>query len=105
MLDTKKLRADLRALACECRALKDLLGTTWMRPMADEQRHLVRLRWRATELCVLRAWSRGKRHCGQPAGDEGAAWHAKIAERVAKDYDVPMEAKAEALGETAGAQR
>ena len=97
MLDTKKLRADLRALARECRALKDLLGRTWTRPMADEQRHLARLRWRVTELCVLRAWSRGKRHCGQrpDAADEGAAWHAKIAERVAKDYESSVDALVE----------
>jgi hypothetical protein len=97
MLDTTKLRADLRALAHECRARKDLLGATWTRPMADEQRRLARLRWRVTELCVLRAWSRGRRHCAasRPAGEEGDAWHAKIAERVAKDYERSVEASTE----------
>ena len=94
MTDSKKVRADLGALARECRALKDVLGTTWTRPMADEQRRLARLRWRATELCVLRAWMRGKRHVtkepraggGSAVEWDGEAWHARIAERVAKDY-------------------
>ncbi|HSO39298.1 MAG TPA: hypothetical protein VLT33_42520 [Labilithrix sp.] len=104
MLDKAKLRADLGALARECRALKDLLGETWTRPMADEQRHLARLRWRVTELCVLRAWSRGKKHVRKAprsvtdgATWDGAAWHAKIAERVAKDYERPVEAIADGV--------
>jgi hypothetical protein len=95
MLDSMKLRADLGTLARECRALKVVLGTTWTRPMADEQRHLVRLRWRVTELCVLRAWTRGRRHVTKApraitdsgAEWDGEAWHARIAERVAKDYE------------------
>ena len=91
IIDSERLRADTNALARECRALKDVLGTTWTRPMADEQRKLVRLRWRVTELCVLRAWSRQRVHVtNAPRGSEQnwdrAAWHAKIAERVAKDY-------------------
>ena len=102
MLDGNKLRADLGSLARECRALKDLLGTAWTRPMADEQRHLARLRWRVTELCVLRAWSRARRHVTKAprsvtdsgATWDGEAWHARIAERVAKDYERPMEAAA-----------
>jgi hypothetical protein len=86
-IDSTKLRADVGALARECRALKDILGTTWTRPMADEQRQLRRLRWRVTELCVLRAWTRAKLHVTNV--EDAAAWHAKIAERVAKDYAVP----------------
>lgn len=90
-IDGDRLRADTCALGRECRALKDLLGTTWTRPMADEQRRLVRLRWRVTELCVLRAWTREKAHVrtaprGAAEGWDRAAWHSKIAERVAKDY-------------------
>ena len=46
MIDTRRVRADLGALARECRALKDMLTTTWTRPMAAEQRKLGRLRWR-----------------------------------------------------------
>jgi hypothetical protein len=96
MLNSEKLRADVGALARECRASKKLLGTTWTGPMADEQRRLARLRWRVTELCVLRAWTRGKRHvtkAPRAIADTGAewdgdAWHAQIAERVAKDYEM-----------------
>jgi hypothetical protein len=91
IIDSERLRADTNALARECRALKDVLGTTWTRPMADEQRKLVRLRWRVTELCVLRAWSRQRVHVktapqNSPLDWDCAAWHSKIAERVAKDY-------------------
>lgn len=90
-IDSDKLRADTCALARECRALKDVLGATWSRPMADEQRKLARLRWRVTELCVLRAWTRERVHVttaprGSGEGWDRDAWHAKIAERVGKDY-------------------
>jgi hypothetical protein len=93
-IDVRRLVADLCACADEARALKKILGTTWMRPMADEQKKLARLRRRATELCVLRAFARGRRHVTKAPRD-GAypgmkwdcdAWHARIAERVAKDY-------------------
>jgi hypothetical protein len=43
-----------------------------------------RLRWKVTELCVLRAWSRGRHH--GPNVEESQAWHTRIAERAAKDY-------------------
>jgi hypothetical protein len=98
-IDTRRLRADLGALGRDCRALKDLLGETWTRPMADEQRRLARLRWRVTELCVLRAWTRRRLHVSRPPRHgapperpeawDREAWHARIAERVQKDYEVP----------------
>ena len=88
-IEITKLRADIGALARECRALKDILGTTWTRKMADEQRRLIRLRWRVTELHILGAWQRTKLHARNVRNvDDTAAWHAKIAERVAKDYFV-----------------
>ena len=113
MIDSKKLRADLGVVARECRALKEILGTTWTRPMADDQRHLARLRWRATELCVLRAWTRGNRHvtkAPRAIADAGAdwdcdAWHARIAERVAKDYPGEANANADANANTEGGTR
>ena len=86
-IDSERLRADLGVLARECRALKNVLGTTWTRPMADEQRHLVRVRLKVTELCVLRAWSRGKLHVRNVEAPE--AWAVRIAERVGKDYARP----------------
>ena len=100
MIDTGRLRADLVALARECRALKDMLTTTWTRPMADEQRKLARLRWKVTELCVLRAFSRGRLHVRSVEAPK--AWHAAIAERVGKDYaeaSAGAEASADALAD------
>jgi hypothetical protein len=95
-IDTKRLVADLAALALEARTLKTILHQTWTRPMADEQRRLARLRRRTTELCVLRACSRGRHHVQKPPREgsypgmvwEREAWHARIAERVAKDYAI-----------------
>lgn len=81
-LDWEMLRADLRALAHDCRALKNELGKPWTRPMADEQRRLARLRGKATERHVLYASRRGKRH----VSSKDEAWHHAIIDRVAKDY-------------------
>lgn len=92
MIDREKLRADMAALCGECRMLKNVLGETWTRPMADEQRRLARLRWRATELCVLAASLRGRAHAQKVCNvdvDDVAAWHARIVERVTKDYARP----------------
>ena len=95
-IDNDRLRAEIRALAGACRAVKDVLGATWTRPMADEQRRLARLRRKATELCVLAAHLHGKRHVPRPPGtkteEERAAWQLAIATRVAKDYLLPEEA-------------
>jgi hypothetical protein len=90
-IDSERLRADLGVLARECRALKNVLGTTWPRPMADEQRRLARLRRKVTELCVLRAHSRGRLHV--KSVEEPEAWHARIAARVAKDYPPAADAR------------
>jgi hypothetical protein len=98
-IDSGRLVADLAALANEARQLKKRLRQTWTHPMADEQRRLARARRRATELCVLRAFSRGRYHV-QKALREGAypgmkwdrdEWHARVAGRVAKDYPRPAE--------------
>jgi hypothetical protein len=105
-IEVDRLVADLRALAAESRALKALLGARWTRSMAEAQKQLVRLRKRTTELCVLRAFSRGRFHA-RSAPKDGAyhwgtpgvakwqqhAWHARVAERVAKDYAVAPEAR------------
>jgi len=101
-IDSARLRADLKALAAESRALKAVLGTRWERPMKDEQHMLARVRWRTTELCILRAAARGKRHVPRPPRAWGYtpdareldAWHAAVAARVAKDYALEAEAAA-----------
>src|SRR5690606_1131788 len=88
------LVAELRARAEESRALKAALRTTWREPMGDVQRALVRCRRRTTELCILRAWLRGRRHLQRPLREgayPGMSWdrerhHALVAARVAADF-------------------
>ena len=86
-IDIRRLRRDIASVSAEIRTLKQISRQTWTRPMADEQRRLLRLAWRATELCVLRARMRGRWHVQQADADwDRDAWHARIAERVALDY-------------------
>ncbi len=93
-IDTIRLRADIASLARDAKATKTLLRTKWTRPLADEQKKLVRLRRRLTELHVLLAWSRGERHVTKPIHDTwytgrgwDESWHLVVAERAAKDYE------------------
>ncbi|GEM_PF-3941554 len=51
--DLGELRRYRRALDLRIRALKAVLRTRWTEPMVTRQ---------ATELCVLRAWLRGRLH-------------------------------------------
>lgn len=98
-IDDSRLRADMALLAKDARALKLVLRSTWTRPMAEEQRRLSRVRRRMTELCVLRAWSRGHCHVTRAPRDgaypgmtwDREAWHTAIAARVARDYAAPSE--------------
>lgn len=80
--DRTRAKSDLALLADESRALKKVLGATWTRPMKDEQQRLVRVKRRATELCVLLAFARGRFH----VRTQDAEWHSKIAARIANDY-------------------
>ena len=86
-IDMPRLVADLRAVAEAIKAEKRVLGATWTGPMAEHQRRLGHLRWRATELCVLRARLRGRYHIAAmtPEG-EREEYHATVAARVAGDY-------------------
>jgi hypothetical protein len=101
-IDIRRLRADLRALAADCVLLKRTLRARWERPMADEQQRLHRLRRRVTDLLVLLAASRGRRHVTTPPRDgraPGEPWdaaehNARIADRVALDYARPAEGEA-----------
>ena len=60
--DLGELRRYRRALDLRIRALKAVLRTRWTEPMVTRQRLLIRLQREATELCVLRAWLRGRLH-------------------------------------------
>jgi hypothetical protein len=98
-IDIARLRADLLESTAQCTETKRVLRTRWTKPMADEQRRLVRLRRKITDLLVLYAHVRGKLHVtacpralregkeGEPPWDAGA-FNARIAERVALDYGV-----------------
>lgn len=93
-IDIEKLRRDIVSASAECTVLKRALRRTWTAPMADEQRALARLARRVTDLCILRARMRGRWHVereprhlrGSGAVWDREAYHARIAERVARDY-------------------
>lgn len=74
---------DLQAIEAEIRPIKRLLGATWVRPMHEEQRRLVWLRARATELCATIAWSRGRLHFRRAdwTDERLRAYHGEIAAR------------------------
>ena len=98
-MNRRALRADIRDISARIRELKAALRATWQRPMAAEQRELCRLRQRATELCVLSAFSRGKLHVkraphGAPTPFDAQQYHARIAERLAPGYSLALEESA-----------
>src|SRR5215510_11458076 len=95
-LDSALFRSDIRDLAARIKSLKRVLRARWERPMGDEQRELCRLKARATDLCALRAFSRGKLHLVRaPAGFTGEwdahAYHRRIAERLGPAYSLTEE--------------
>lgn len=101
-VDLRALVAALHANARRSRELKSLLRRPWPEgetaQMAAHQRALVRLRRETTELCVLRAWLRGRFHLRKPLREgawPGMVWnqaryHADVAERVARRFPNPQ---------------
>ena len=90
-IDRRHFLADLLELTVQIRKLKSVLGMRWQRPMAPEQRELVRLKLRATELCALRAFARGRLHVRPRSADDSDAsaaleYHRRIAERLGPVY-------------------
>jgi hypothetical protein len=61
-MNINQLKQDRQELEEQIRAVKKQLRSSWTRPMADEQYELIRLKLEATELCILRAWLRGRHH-------------------------------------------
>ena len=93
------LRADLRALSAQILGLKRVLRSPWVRPMAVEQRELCKLKLRATELCALRAFSRGMLHLkraprGAPSDWTALDYHRRVAERLGPSYARVLEESA-----------
>jgi hypothetical protein len=99
MLDISKLRSAISQLVADCIHLKSVLRVTWTRPMAEEQRRLVRVRRELTDLFVLLAFSRKKLHLraaprdldGGTAPWDAAAYHRQIAMRLMPEYSVDAE--------------
>jgi hypothetical protein len=84
---------DMRSLEAELRPLKQMLRTTWERPMGDEQRRMVVLRRKLTDLFITLALSRGRLHVRSRPRDlaPDATWdphaHAKrVFDRCAAFY-------------------
>lgn len=69
--------------------------------MAEEQRQLLRLRRRITDLCVLVAHLRGRFHLQAPLREgaypgmtwDRAAWHAEVAARLARELGIEIPTK------------
>ena len=98
-INTALLCADIRAIAGQIKALKAVLGTRWQRPMGSEQREKCRLKERATELCALRAFARGKLHRQKPPRGAPSDWsamtyHQRIAERLGPSYSLALQESA-----------
>lgn len=80
IINITKLKQDRRALEEQIREVKKQLRSTWTKPMANEQYQLIALKRKATELCILRAWMRGRNHLSD------ADYCKEVAERVALQY-------------------
>jgi hypothetical protein len=81
-INIPKLKQDRRELEDRIRAVKKELRSTWTKPMANLQYELISLKRQATELCILRAWTRGRHHLPD------AEYCKEVAERVAKRYEI-----------------
>jgi len=81
-INLNQLKQDRRELEDRIRAVKKELRSTWTRPMGDLQWELISLKRQATELCILRAWVRGRHHL--PDAD----YCREVAERMAKRYEI-----------------
>jgi hypothetical protein len=87
-LNIPQLKQDRRELEVRIREVKTQLRSTWTKPMANEQYELIGLKRKATELCILRAWHRGRHHLPD------AEYCQKIAEELAPRYELEEEAAA-----------
>ena len=89
-IDSLKLRHDISQLIADCIHLKSVLRTTWLRPMAEEQRRLIRVRRNLTERFVLLAVTRKKLHVTHV--EDAIAYHQTIAMRLLPEYARSSEA-------------
>ena len=94
--DVARYRVEIDRITREILGIKRLLRTTWTRPMAEEQHELRTLKLRATELCALRAFSRGRLHLRHGPGPDWNAelHHRRIAERLGPAFEIALEVPA-----------
>lgn len=90
-IDSLRLRMAITDTERQIKAFKKLLRSTWTRPMDAEQREHLFLKYRATQLYVVRALGRGKYHLSKPprrwAGDwNREEFHRKIAESAIERF-------------------
>jgi hypothetical protein len=101
-IDRTRLVKDIAAGAEACAEAKRSLRRRWEIPMGEVQKRLARMRRETTERLVLLAWARGRLHvvaAPRAVRDAKLAWDpaahaARVAERVALDYRVPVELEA-----------
>jgi hypothetical protein len=97
-IDSDRLVKDIEAIVADCIHLKSALRTRWTKPMAEEQKQLIRVRRALTERFILLAASRRRIHIihaprqvrDQPGFDaktwDAAAYNATIATRLLPEY-------------------
>lgn len=81
-MDMNRLRHDRKALEERIREVKGELRSTWTKPMGDAQAEHIQLKKEATELCILRAWMRGRFHL------EDHEFCKEVAERRGVQYQI-----------------
>lgn len=79
-MDIQRLKNDRKALEERIREVKGALRSTWTKPMDSVQAEHLRLTKEVTELCILRAWLRGRFHVADRDLCE------KVAERRKVEY-------------------
>lgn len=97
--DLQRFRDDLRVLTTRIVSLKRALRSPWKEPMADSQRDLCQLKIRATQMCALRASTRGRLHRRVPPAGAPPSWdpwqaQARIVERLGPQYEKTLEESA-----------
>ena len=89
-IDINKLQTERRRIDALIRGRKSDLRTRWTRPMVAEQRELLTLEREATQLCMLRAWMRGRQHladadlCRETAERRAAEFQLDVAPLLAR---------------------
>jgi len=79
-MNINQLKQDRKSLEDRIREVKAELRSTWTKPMDSVQAEHLRLKKEATELCILRAWMRGRLHlpdrerCQEVAERRGAQY-------------------------------